>query len=301
VALRQAWADWAQTALSVTIGLDEISPTIGSKEIVAWLPTILGLGPEHTVAIPELAYPTYAVGAQMARANFVTYNHADEIPAETSLIWVNSPSNPTGEVKSVAHLKAVVNRARDIGAVVVSDECYIELGWDADPVSILHPDVIGNSNESVLAVHSLSKRSNLAGYRSGAVLGDKRLIADILALRKHAGMLLSSPIQAATVAALGDPDHVARQRDVYHNRRTVLKAAVLEADMQIDHSQAGLYLWVTTGKPCLETVSLLASVGILCAPGDFYGLSGANHVRMALTATDERISQVAARLAALSA
>ena len=301
MALRQAWADWAQTALSVTIGLDEISPTIGSKEIVAWLPTILGLGPEHTVAIPELAYPTYAVGAQMARANFVTYNHADEIPAETSLIWVNSPSNPTGEVKSVAHLKAVVNRAREIGAVVVSDECYIELGWDADPVSILHPDVIGNSNESVLAVHSLSKRSNLAGYRSGAVLGDKRLIADILALRKHAGMLLSSPIQAATVAALGDPDHVARQRDVYHNRRTVLKAAVLEADMQIDHSQAGLYLWVTTGKPCLETVSLLASVGILCAPGDFYGLSGANHVRMALTATDERISQVAARLAALSA
>jgi len=301
VALRQAWADWAQTALSVTIGLDEISPTIGSKEIVAWLPTILGLGPEHTVAIPELAYPTYAVGAQMARANFVTYNHADEIPAKTSLIWVNSPSNPTGEVKSVAHLKAVVNRARDIGAVVVSDECYIELGWDAEPVSILHPDVIGNSNESVLAVHSLSKRSNLAGYRSGAVSGDKRLIADILALRKHAGMLLSSPIQAATVAALGDPDHVARQRDVYHNRRTVLKAAVLEAGMQIDHSQAGLYLWVTTGKPCLETVSLLASVGILCAPGDFYGPSGANHVRMALTATDERIGQVAARLAALSA
>ena len=301
MALRQAWSDWAQTALGVTVGLDEISPTIGSKEIVAWLPTILGLGPEHTVAIPELAYPTYAVGAQMARANFLTYNHADEIPAGTSLIWINSPSNPTGEVKPVSLLKAVVNRAREIGAVVVSDECYIELGWDADPVSILHPDVVGNSNESVLAVHSLSKRSNLAGYRSGAVLGDKRLIADILALRKHAGMLLPSPIQVATVAALGDPAHVARQRDVYHNRRTVLKAAVLEADMQIDHSQAGLYLWVTTGKPCLETVSLLASVGILCAPGDFYGPSGANHVRMALTATDERISQVAARLAALSA
>ena len=301
MALRQAWADWAQTALSVTIGLDEISPTIGSKEIVAWLPTILGLGPQHTVAIPELAYPTYAVGAQMARANFVTYNHADEIPTGTSLIWINSPSNPTGEVKTLSHLKAVVNRAREIGAVVACDECYIELGWDADPVSILHPDVVGNSNESVLAVHSLSKRSNLAGYRSGAVLGDKRLIADILALRKHAGMLLPSPIQAATVAALGDPDHVARQRDVYHNRRIVLKTAVLEAGMQIDHSQAGLYLWVTAGKQCLETVSLLASVGILCAPGDFYGPSGANHVRMALTATDERIGQVAARLAALSA
>lgn len=299
--MRQAWADWAQRALGVTVGLDEISPTIGSKEIVAWLPIILGLGSTHTVAIPELAYPTYAVGAQMARANFITYNSAEEIPAETALIWVNSPSNPTGEVKSVAHLSSVVARAREIGAIVVSDECYIELGWDAKPVSILHPDVIGSSNESVLAVHSLSKRSNLAGYRSGAVLGDSRLVADILALRKHAGMLLPSPIQAATVAALGDPDHVATQRDVYHNRRTILKAAVLEAGMQIEHSQAGLYLWVTAGKPCLETVALLADVGILCAPGDFYGLAGANHVRMALTATDERISQVAARLAALSA
>jgi len=299
-ALRQAWSDWAQTALGVTVGLDEISPTIGSKEIVAWLPTILGLGPEHTVAIPELAYPTYAVGAQIARAKFVTYNDASEIPTETALIWVNSPSNPTGEVKSVEHLSAVVARAREIGAVVVSDECYIELGWDIDPVSILHPDVIGNSNESVLAVHSLSKRSNLAGYRSGAVLGDQRLIADILALRKHAGMLLPSPIQTATVAALGDPSHVASQRDVYHNRRAVLKAAVLESGMQIEHSQAGLYLWVTAGKPCLETVALLADVGILCAPGDFYGPAGAGHVRMALTATDERIAQVALRLATLA-
>ncbi len=283
------------------VGLEEISPTIGSKEIVAWLPTILGLGATHTVAIPELAYPTYAVGAQMARAKFVTYNSAEEIPADTSLVWVNSPSNPTGEVKTVAHLTAVVARAREIGAVVVSDECYIELGWDVTPVSILHPDVIGTSNESVLAVHSLSKRSNLAGYRSGAVLGDKRLIADILALRKHAGMLLPSPIQVATVAALDDPAHVASQRDVYHNRRTVLKAAVLDSGMKIQHSQAGLYLWVSAGKPCLETVALLAGVGILCAPGDFYGPAGTSHVRMALTATDERIAQVASRLASLPA
>ena len=299
--MRQAWSDWAHTALGVTVGLDEISPTIGSKEIVAWLPTILGLGPADTVAIPELAYPTYAVGAQMARAKFVTYNIAEEIPADTSLIWVNSPSNPTGEVKTVAHLSAVVARAREIGAVVASDECYIELGWDVAPVSILHPDIVGSSNQSVLAVHSLSKRSNLAGYRSGAVIGDQRLISDILALRKHAGMLLPSPIQAATVAALGDPSHVASQRDVYHNRRTVLKAAVLASGLQIEHSDAGLYLWVTAGKPCLETVALLAGVGILCAPGDFYGPAGARHVRMALTATDERIAQVASRLADLPA
>ena len=281
----------------MTVGLDEVSPTIGSKEIVAWLPTIFGLGREHTVAIPELAYPTYAVGAQIARANFVTYTNAEDISADVDLIWVNSPANPTGEVKSVPQLKAIVTRAREIGAVVVSDECYIELGWDVTPTSILHPDIVGESNESVLAVHSLSKRSNLAGYRSGAVLGDKRLIADIVALRKHAGMLLPSPIQAATAAALGDPEHVARQRDVYHNRRTVLKQAVLGAGMKIEHSQAGLYLWVTAGRPCLDTVSLLADVGILCAPGDFYGTAGANHVRMALTASDERIAAVGQRLA----
>lgn len=281
----------------MTVGLDEISPTIGSKEIVAWLPTILGLGSAHTVAIPELAYPTYAVGAQIAHAKFVTYNSAEEIPTNADLIWVNSPANPTGEVKTVAELKAIVNRAREIGAVVVSDECYIELGWDVTPISILHPDVVGTSNESVLAVHSLSKRSNLAGYRSGAVLGDRRLIADILALRKHAGMLLPSPIQAATAAALGDPEHVAIQRDVYHNRRTVLQAAVRGAGLEIQHSQAGLYLWVTAGRPCLETVALLADVGILCAPGDFYGVAGANHVRMALTASDERIAAVSTRLA----
>lgn len=299
--MRQAWADWAARALGVTTELDEISPTIGSKEIVAWLPTILGLNDAHVVAIPELAYPTYAVGAQMVKARVVTYVTADEIPDNATLIWVNSPSNPTGQVQTVSQLQDIVARARAIGAVVVSDECYIELGWEVTPVSILHPDVIGESNQSVLAVHSLSKRSNLAGYRSGAVLGDRQVIADIIALRKHAGMLLASPIQAATMAALTDADHVASQRDVYHNRRVVLRAALTQAGFEIDHSQAGLYLWVTRGIGCFETVSMLADAGILCAPGDFYGQAGQQHVRLALTATDERINQVASRLAKLPA
>ena len=297
--LRQAWSDWAARALNVAVQLDEISPTIGSKEIVAWLPTILGLNSEHVVAIPELAYPTYAVGAQMVKAQIVTYTTANEIPANTSLIWVNSPSNPTGQVQTLSELKAIVEKARAINAVVVSDECYIELGWEVTPVSILHPEVIGDSNNLVLAVHSLSKRSNLAGYRSGAVMGDRALIADIIALRKHAGMLVASPIQAATVAALADPTHVAIQRDVYHNRRAVLRQALTQAGFEIDHSQAGLYLWATKGIGCLETVSMLADVGILCAPGDFYGQAGRQHVRLALTATHERISQVASRLAQL--
>lgn len=256
----------------------------------------MGLAKSHTVAIPHLAYPTYAVGAQIAGAKYVTYEYPEQIPNDVSLIWINSPANPTGEVKTVEHLRAVVARAREIGAVVISDECYIELGWDVTPISVLHPEVIGTSNESVLAVHSLSKRSNLAGYRSGAVLGDKSLIADILALRKHAGMLLPSPIQAASIAALLDTQHVQAQRDVYHNRREALREAVTPAGLTIEHSEAGLYLWVSAGRPCLATINSLADVGILCAPGDFYGPAGANHVRMALTATDERVGQVALRL-----
>ncbi|NBV90076.1 MAG: succinyldiaminopimelate transaminase [Actinobacteria bacterium] len=297
--LRAAWVAWAGRALAVQIDESEIVPSIGSKEIVAWLPTILGLNQNHTVAIPHLAYPTYAVGAQMAGAKFITYESANDIPEHVSLIWVNSPANPTGEVKSVTELQAIVSRARELGAVVVSDECYIELGWEAQPVSILHPDVIGSSNESVLAIHSLSKRSNLAGYRSGSIMGDRKLIADVLALRKHAGMLLPAPIAAATVAALTDSDHVQAQREVYHNRRTILRQAITEAGFQIDFSQAGLYLWATLGRSGMETVNLLADVGILCAPGDFYGPAGSNHVRMALTATDERIGQISSRLADL--
>ena len=297
--LRQAWCDWAAQSLSVQLDINQVSPTIGSKEIVAWLPTILGLNNSSTVAYPELAYPTYAVGATMAGAQGVTYQHASDIPDSVDLIWVNSPSNPTGGVLDTNELRTIVQRAREIGAVVVSDECYVELGWDVTPVSILHPDVVGADLKNVLAVHSLSKRSNLAGYRSGAVLGDAALIADIIALRKHAGMLLATPIQAATIAALGDSTHVTVQRELYHNRRRVLREALVASGMRIDHSHAGLYLWTTADSDCLELVNNLANVGILCAPGTFYGSAGAKHVRIALTATDERIAQVAGRLASL--
>ena len=297
--LRTAWCSWASRTLGVNLALNQVSPTIGSKEIVAWLPTIFGLNQSSVVAYPELAYPTYAVGAMMVGAGRVTYRSATDIPEAVDLIWVNSPSNPTGAVLSIEELRAIVNRAREIDAVVVSDECYVELGWDVTPVSILHPEVIGTDCTGVLAIHSLSKRSNLAGYRSGAVLGDAKLIADIIALRKHAGMLVPTPIQHATIAALGDDEHVQHQRELYHNRREILKQAFSTAQMRIDHSNAGLYLWVSAGMDCLELVNNLANVGILCAPGTFYGEAGAEHVRVALTASDERISQVSARLSAL--
>ena len=296
IELRQAWASWAKRITSADLTVDQVVPSIGSKEIVAWLPIVFGLDKNSTVAIPELAYPTYAVGALMAHAKFVTYRQASEIPDNADMIWVNSPGNPTGEVLTVDQLKQIVARGRELGAPVVSDECYIELGWEAQPVSILDPQVCGTDLTGILAVHSLSKRSNLAGYRSGAVLGDTKLIADIVSLRKHAGMLVSTPVQLATVAALADDAHVAVQKARYAKRRDVLHTALISAGFKIEHSQAGLYLWATNGTDCLETVNWLAQKGILAAPGDFYGPAGLRHVRLALTATDERIASAAARL-----
>jgi len=282
--------------LSADLTTDQVVPSIGSKEIVAWLPIVFGLNQNSTVAIPELAYPTYAVGALLAHAKFVTYKQASDIPDNTDMIWVNSPGNPTGEVLTVNQLKEIVARGRELSAPVVSDECYIELGWEAEPISILDPRVCGTDFTGILAVHSLSKRSNLAGYRSGAVLGDSKLISDIVSLRKHAGMLVSTPVQLATVAALSDDAHVVLQKARYAKRRDVLHTALISAGFKIEHSQAGLYLWATNGSNCLETVNWLAEKGILAAPGDFYGPAGNNYVRLALTATDERIDSAAARL-----
>jgi aspartate/methionine/tyrosine aminotransferase len=294
--LRQAWVSWARRILSADLTTDQVVPSIGSKEIVAWLPIVFGLNQSSTVAIPELAYPTYAVGALLAHAKFVTYKQASDIPDNTDMIWVNSPGNPTGEVLTANQLKEIVARGRELSAPVVSDECYIELGWDAEPISILDPRVCGTDFTGILAVHSLSKRSNLAGYRSGAVLGDAKLISDIVSLRKHAGMLVSTPVQLATVAALSDDAHVVLQKARYAKRRDVLHTALISAGFKIEHSQAGLYLWATNGSNCLETVNWLAEKGILAAPGDFYGPAGNNYVRLALTATDERIDSAAARL-----
>jgi len=294
--LRQAWVSWAKRILSAELTTDQVVPSIGSKEIVAWLPIVFGLNQNSTVAIPELAYPTYAVGALLAHAKFVTYKQASDIPDNADLIWVNSPSNPTGEVLTAEQLKEIISRGREIAAPVVSDECYIELGWEVEPISILDPRVCGTDFTGILAVYSLSKRSNLAGYRSGAVLGDAKLISDIVSLRKHAGMLVSTPVQLATVAALADDAHVAIQKARYAKRRDALQSALESAGFKIEHSQAGLYLWATNCTNCLETVNWLAEKGILAAPGDFYGPAGNNHVRLALTATDERIASAAARL-----
>jgi succinyldiaminopimelate transaminase len=276
----------------------DVLPVIGTKELVAWLPTLLGLGPTDRVVIPELAYPTYDVGARLAGTQVVVADSLTALgPARVSLLWLNSPSNPTGRVLPAEHMAKVVAWARERGTLVVSDECYLELPWTEQPVSILHPDVCGGDPSGVLALHSLSKRSNLAGYRFGFAAGDPAVIATLLEVRKHAGMMVPGPVQAAAVAALGDDAHVVAQRAVYRARRELLMAALTAAGLRIDHSTAGLYLWATRDEPCWTTVAWLAERGILVAPGEFYGVAGARHVRVALTATDERVTAAAQRLA----
>ena len=282
---------------SVPLTDDCVLPTIGSKELVASLPAQLGIHGGQTVLIPRLAYPTYAIGAMLAGADVVADDATSAVgPADVPLVWVNSPANPTGRVLPVEHLRKVVAWARDRGAVVASDECYFEFGWDAQPVSVLHPDVNGGSLESILAVHSLSKRSNAAGYRAAFVVGDPAIVTGLRQVRRHGGLMVPAPVQAAMRAALDDDGHIEQQRQLYLRRRDVLRSAFEHAGFRIDHSEGSLYLWLTRGEPCMDTVAWLAEHGIVVAPGDFYGAAGARHVRVALTATDERTKAAADRL-----
>ncbi|MGW4366010.1 succinyldiaminopimelate transaminase [Nocardia takedensis] len=278
-----------------------VLPVIGTKELIAGLPRLLGLGPADLVVIPEVAYPTYEVGGLLAGTQIVRADGLTQLgPRDPALIYVNSPANPTGKVLGVDHLRKVVAFARERGAIVASDECYLGLSWEGRAVSLLDPEVCDGDHTGLLAVHSLSKTSNLASYRAGFVAGDPELVAELLEVRKHAGMIVPFPVQAAMTAALGDDAHEADQRERYRARREILRAALLSAGFRIDHSEAGLYLWATLGENCRVTVDRLARHGILAAPGDFYGPTGVEHVRIALTATDERIAAAAERLRAFA-
>ena len=299
-ALRQSAVAALARRYGIT-GLPEhaVLPVIGSKELIAWLPTLLGLGLDDLLVVPELAYPTYEVGARLAGAQVLLADSLTQLgPRSPALLYLNSPSNPTGAVLGPDHLRKVVGWARERGALVVSDECYLGLGWDAEPVSVLHPSVNDGDHTGLLAVHSLSKSSSLAGYRAGFVAGDPGVVAELLAVRRHAGMMVPTPVQAAMVAALDDDAHEREQRDRYARRRAALLPALRSAGLAVDHSEAGLYLWATRGEPCRDTVAWLAERGILVAPGEFYGPRGAAHVRVALTATDERIASAVERLRA---
>lgn len=304
-ALREAIVAWYARRHGIELGVANVMPTIGSKELIALLPTFLGLGAGDVVVQPTLAYPTYAVGAVAVGATVVTTDDPDEWPAETRLVFLNSPGNPDGRVWDVDHLRRCVLRARELGAVIANDECYSQLNWqgatpDEPTPSILDPRVIGGSRRLTLSIGSLSKSSNLAGYRAGFAAGCSDLIGELVEARKHLGLNPPAPVQAAMVAALGDDAHVDAQRDRYRARREVLRAAVERAGFRVDASTAGLYLWATRGEDAWATIDALAEVGILAAPGTFYGAAGGQHVRFAITSTDERIAAAAERLAQLS-
>jgi succinyldiaminopimelate transaminase len=313
--LREAVAAWFARRRGVpSLDPDGVLPTVGSKELVAWLPFLLGLGEGDVVAHPAVAYPTYDVGARLARATPLGADTVEELQsawaagARIRLLWLNSPSNPTGAVRTADELAALVAWARERDVVVASDECYAELGWapahDTTAgglvASVLDPRVCGNDHTGLLVAYSTSKQSNLAGYRAAFVAGDPALVAELLEVRKHAGMIVPWPVQVALQTALSDDGHVAAQREVYRGRREVLRKALQGAGFRIDASEAGLYLWSSRDEGSRQTVDLLADRGILVAPGDFYGPPGARHVRVALTATDERVAQVGERLADLA-
>ncbi|MCA1824867.1 MAG: succinyldiaminopimelate transaminase [Frankia sp.] len=300
--LRAAVAAWLQRRFGVVVDpVTEVLPTIGSKELIALLPLLLGC--TGAVAFPDLAYPTYDIGARLANCRpvavptvdgLVDVTALDRVAADASLLWVNYPANPHGRVAPAEHLADVVAWGRDSGVVVANDECYVELCWSAPAVTVL-----AGGTDGVLAVHSMSKRSNMAGHRAGTVTGDAALIRRIYDGRRHAGLIVPTPVQAAMAAALGDDAHVAEQRERYAERRALLLPALDKAGWRVDHSEGGLYLWAThPAYDCWSAVATLAEVGVLVAPGEFYGAPGARHVRIALTAPTERVRAAADRIAA---
>lgn len=298
---RKAVADWyARRRRAPGLTAENVLLTIGSKEFISWLPIMLGVGPGDVVVQPKLAYTAYEVGAAFAGAEIFVGDEPSNWPSNTKLIWLNSPGNPNGAVHSVEFLKAALVRARELGAVIVNDECYAEMGWD-EPWSqyipcMLDPEVTGGDVTNVLSIYSLSKQSNLAGYRAAFAAGDKNLIAGLVNLRMHSGMMVPMPVQKAMIAALGDDKHVQEQKAIYRRRREVLAPALKAYGFEIQDSEAGLYLWVTKGQDCWQTIEELANLGIVAVPGEFYGEAGRNFVRFSITATDKEIIEAASRL-----
>jgi succinyldiaminopimelate transaminase len=290
--LRAAISLWARERLGATGDFD-VLPVIGSKELVAWLPTILEA---KKVLIPEIAYPTYHVGALIGQAESVPVDIDPSAWPTADFAWLNSPSNPTGRVHSVDEVKACVNWSRNSGATLVSDECYLEFDHTAQSISVLSQTSGDNTN--ILAVHSLSKRSSMAGYRAAFMIGDSKLIARIREFRKHAGMIVPLPVQKAMTVALADDEHVALQRARYNARRELLRPALEAVGFRVEFSNSGLYIWCTRDEDAWTSVEWLAHKGILATPGSFYGEKGARHIRIALTATDNHIKDAVSRLKA---
>ena len=303
-AMRQAAARWMQRRFAVEVAPTAVAACVGTKEFVATLPQWLHLRTpgRDTVLHPAQAYPTYEMGATLAgcravavpagpdgRLDLASISEADA--ARALCLWVNSPSNPTGALDD---LEAAAAWGRAHGVLVCSDECYVEFTWSGPGRSILE-----HGTDGVLAVHSLSKRSNLAGVRAGVYAGDPELVTYLREVRKHAGFMVPGPVQAAAVAALDDDAHVEAQRSVYLQRlRTMAATLTAWSGIDIPLPAGGFYLWfpVPDGDAWGFTERLAAEGGALVSPGEFYGPAAADHVRVAVVQPDDRLALVARRL-----
>jgi succinyldiaminopimelate transaminase len=303
VAYREAAAGWMARRLGVEVVPETVAACIGTKEFVAGVPQWLRLRTpsRDTVLYPAISYPTYAMGAVLAgcRAVAVPVDEQFRIdlgavdPADAAralCLWVNTPGNPAGGLDDLG-VAAAWGRAHDVP--VFSDECYIEFTWSGPPHTILE-----HGTDGVIAVHSLSKRSNLAGVRAGVYAGDPELVHYLSEVRKHAGFLVAGPVQAAAVVAWNDDEHVDLQRQRYVTRLERLRTILGEWGLESSLPDGAFYLWVPApGGDAWGLARRLADEGgVLVSPGEFYGPAGAGHVRLAVVRPDERLELVAARL-----
>jgi succinyldiaminopimelate transaminase len=299
---RTAAAEWLNRLVGTDLTAEDIRATVGSKEFVAGLPHWLRLRhPERdTVLYPAISYPSYAMGATLAGARPVAVPvddawriDLDAISADDAAralcLWVNTPGNPAGGLDD---LEAAARWGRDHGVLIVSDECYAAFTWDGPPQSILQ-----HGREGLLAVHSLSKRSNLAGARTGFYTGDADVIHYLGELRKHAGFMQPGPSQAAAVVAFGDEAHVEAQRNTYRRRLELMRQVVSLFGSEAELPGGGFYLWAPApdGDAWAFTTRLATEAGVLVSPGEFYGPQGSGHVRIAVVQPDDKIRLVAER------
>jgi succinyldiaminopimelate transaminase len=313
-AYREAAAAWIARRFDVAVSSDAVLACIGTKELAASLPRLLSLRDpsRDTVLYPGVAYPTYEMGARLAglRAVPVPLDErwlldlsriSEDDAARALVVWVNEPGNPTGASGGAGHLRAVVDWARECGAIVASDECYAEFTYDASGAPAVPATALAAGHDRVLAVHSLSKRSNMAGLRAGFVAGDAALVSYLGEVRKHAGLMTPAPVQAAATAALADDVHVDEQRARYAKRRAQAQEALLDWGLVHDGGPSTFYLWLRSADGRADGWSItrrLAEHGLLVAPGDLYGPDGSAHVRLSLTQTDDRLALAFERLAA---
>jgi succinyldiaminopimelate transaminase len=311
-AARGAVVDWMERRLGVTVDPGLIALCIGTKELVAGLPAWLHLRDpsRDTVLYPELAYPTYEMGALLAGLRPVpvpvdehfrlrlTPDAVRSSDVERALVlWVNSPGNPAGQLDD---LDAAVAWGRERDVLVASDECYAELTWSGPPRTVIGPGAGAGRNDGVLAVHSLSKRSNLAGLRFGWYTGDAEVVEFVRDVRQHAGFMVPGAAQLAGAAALADQDHANAQRQRYHERLVRLREVLAAMGVDAPMPDGGIYLWAPApgGDAWALTARLAAEAGLVVSPGEFYGPAGASHIRVAAVAPMERIELVASRVGA---